>query len=164
MINQFLTFPQQSRVWVYASDRMLNLEEITWLEEQLKNFTKGWTAHEIPLKAVGAVLHKHFVVLMVDENTHLISGCGIDKSVKLIKEVGEKLEINFFNRMAIQVANGDEIKVMDFQRLKMEIETQSISLDAKVFNNLVQTKEELEQAGLLPLSQSWVGKRLTLPV
>lgn len=164
MIHQFFNFNSRSRVWVYASDRMLNLEEVSWLEEQLKNFTQGWTAHEIPLKAAAAVLHKHFVVLMVDEHTHPISGCGIDKSVKLMKEAGEKLGINFFNRMAIQVANGDEIKVMDFQRLKMEIETQSISLDAKVFNNLVQTKEELEQAWLLPLSQSWVGKRLTLPV
>jgi hypothetical protein len=164
MKHQFINFPLKSRVWVYASDKMLNLEEITWLEEQLKGFTQGWTAHEIPLKATAAVLHKHFVVLMVDETTHPISGCGIDKSVKLMKEVGEKLGINFFNRMAIQVANGDEIKVMDFQQLKMEIERQSISLDAKVFNNLVQTKEELEQAWLLPLSQSWVGKRLTLPV
>jgi hypothetical protein len=164
MIEQFSNFQPQSRVWVYASERMLRQEEITWLEAQLQNFTQSWTAHEIPLKAAAAVLHKHFVVLMVDENTHPISGCGIDKSVKLMKEAGERLGINFFNRMAIQVANGDKIKVMDFQRLKMEIETQSISLDAKVFNNLVQTKEELEKAWLLPLSQSWVGKRLTLPL
>lgn len=162
MIHQFSNFTPQSRVWVYASDRMLNLEEIAWLETQLKNFTQGWTAHEMPLKAAAAVLHKHFVVLMVDENVHPVSGCGIDKSVKLMKEVGEKLGINFFNRLAIQVAMGDEIKVMDFQQLKMEIESQSISLDAKVFNNLVQSKEELEQSWLLPIRQSWVGKRLSL--
>jgi hypothetical protein len=75
----------ESKLWLYQTNRPLNSTEITWLNEQLEEFTKQWAAHGNQLKAAGEVLNPYFVALAVDLTHENASGCSIDSSVRFIK-------------------------------------------------------------------------------
>ena len=53
---------------------------------------------------------------MVDEGFNEISGCGIDKSVKLVKEIEQATDLNLFDRLKIQI-----LEVLCGQRKKLII-------------------------------------------
>jgi hypothetical protein len=100
----------ESKLWLYQTNRPLNSTEITWLNEQLEEFTKQWAAHGNQLKAAGEVLNPYFVALAVDLTHENASGCSIDSSVRFIKSVGQELKVDFFNRLKMWVEdeNGEQ--------------------------------------------------------
>jgi hypothetical protein len=108
----------ESKLWLYQTNRPLNSTEITWLNEQLEEFTKQWAAHGNQLKAAGEVLNPYFVALAVDLTHENASGCSIDSSVRFIKSVGEELKVDFFNRLKMWVEdeNGEQ-NLMPFKQI-----------------------------------------------
>ena len=48
-------FSDNSKVWVYQSDRKLNSKEVTHLKEQVQNFVQNWISHNNQLKAFGDI-------------------------------------------------------------------------------------------------------------
>lgn len=97
----------ESKLWLYQSNRALNSTEITWLNEQLEEFTKQWAAHGNQLTAAGEVLNPFFVALAVDLTHENASGCSIDASVRFIKSVGTELNVDFFNRLKMLVEDNE---------------------------------------------------------
>ena len=102
-------FDPNSRVWVYNSNRPLTDDEIRYAQAEIDYFVKEWAAHGNELKATGAILYDRFLVLVVDETHEGASGCSIDSSVKFIKELGAKLNIDFFNRLNLVIEENNEL-------------------------------------------------------
>jgi hypothetical protein len=158
------TLPSHARIWVYAADRNLSVSEAAEIQQAIRLFTSSWTAHDIPLEAGGEILFNQLVLFAVNEQTHPISGCGIDKSVKIIKDLGEKLNLNFFNRMQVLVLKGDTLETHTKASLQAAISNGSLDQDTLVFNPLVQTKGEFEEKGFVPLSTFWMASQLNFAV
>ena len=51
MIVDFDTLNNESRVWVYQSNRTISIEEIIEIELKIKDFLISWTAHGSDLQA-----------------------------------------------------------------------------------------------------------------
>jgi hypothetical protein len=136
-----------SRVWVYQSDRSFSDSEVETINVMCSDFIKGWAAHGSPLKASFEVIDKFFLVLAVDQNVALASGCSIDSSVKFIKELEIKVKINFFNRMNLVVKNDEETKLIPFSELRNYS-------GWKVYNPLVNDLKTLHSSFLIPVTES----------
>lgn len=160
MIEKFSSFSPESRVWIYGASRKLNVVEISEIQLALDAFTSTWTAHEKPLKAIGTILDEHFIVLLVDEDVVKASGCGIDKSVKLLQELAAKYSIDFFNRMQIYFEKDNEILVMSISKALEAFNTGIVNYDSMIINTLVQTKSELESNWKVRVQDSWIKNRL----
>ena len=93
-----LAFPDHSRVWIYSSDQEIPDQSIPEIHQEIQAFAKNWLSHGSGLKATGGILHNYFIVLLVDEISNKPGGCSIDTSVKFIQSIGEKYNVNFFNR------------------------------------------------------------------
>lgn len=108
-----------SKLWIYASNRALNPTEVEWLNEQLSSFVIEWASHGNNLTARAEVLNPYFVVFAVDLSQEEASGCSIDKSVRLMKELGKELNVDFFNRLNVWIAdeNGNH-QLVKFNDLK----------------------------------------------
>jgi len=85
--------PAHARLWVYKTARDLSHAEQNLVRDRGAAFTSSWAAHGSPLDAVVDVLHNRFVVLAVDEDQALASGCSIDKSVGFIKQLEHDLNL-----------------------------------------------------------------------
>ena len=106
--------PDESRVWIYLCNRILNDQEANLIEGQIKKFTRSWKAHQKPLSANGQLLYNQYIVLAVDESVEPISGCSIDSSVHLVKTIEKHLEVDFFNRLNVLVLKNQTPKLVSY--------------------------------------------------
>ena len=91
-------FSPQSRVWIYQSSRMFLLSEALEIEELLNKFSSEWRSHGAEVDAYANLFFGQFIILMADERRAGVSGCSTDASVRFIKDLGEKFQVDFFNR------------------------------------------------------------------
>ena len=106
--------PDESRVWTYLCNRILNDQEANLIEGQIKKFTRSWKAHQKPLSANGQLLYNQYIVLAVDESVEPISGCSIDSSVHLVKTIEKHLEVDFFNRLNVLILKNETPKLVSY--------------------------------------------------
>ena len=155
MFTAYKNLPNNSRVWMYQSDRVFTAQEIEFISIKAKDFIEQWTRHGDDLKGSFTIKYNQFLILAVDEGFNNVSGCSIDASVRFVKELESQLQIDLMNKMNVSFKDGDNInivKLADFQQFAKE---QKITKETIVFNNMVQTKEEVESNWEVPASKSW---------
>ncbi len=155
-------FAPDSRVWIYQSSRMFSMGEALQIEDLLNHFTANWKSHGTPVKGFGTLFFGQFIVLIADENATGVSGCSTDSSVRLIKEIEQLYKVAMFDRQNLAFVVKDKIQLLPLNQLQYAADNNFIQADTLYFNNLVQTKQELEQNWLVPVSESWLAKRIKL--
>ena len=156
------TFADKSRVWIYQSSRLLSLSEALEAEEMIGAFAAEWKSHGADVDAYGNLFFGQFVVLMADESRAGVSGCSTDSSVRFIKSLGEKFGVDFFNRTNLAFVVKDKIQILPMNQLAYAVQNGFINSETLYFNNLVQTKAELEKDWIIPVQHSWLGKKISL--
>ena len=150
-----MQFSENSRVWIYQSDKELTTEQTQKLQQQLDNFTHNWTAHNHQLKAAAVVKYNRFITLIVDESQAGATGCSIDKSVHFMKQVEQEYYINLFDRFNLAYRTGSGIVSAPRAQFEELIKTGVIDENTGVFNNMVQTLADLQTKWEVPLKDSW---------
>ena len=154
-------FAPDSRVWVYQSSRLFMMSEALHIEDLLNNFAANWQSHGAPVKGYGNLFYGQFIVLMADERATGVSGCSTDSSVRLIKQIEQLFNVNMFDRQMLTFQVKDKVQMLPLSQLQYAINNNFISPDTLYFNNLVQTKEELDNKWLIPIKDSWLAKRVS---
>ena len=160
MTDNWRNMAGDTRVWIYQADRLMTQSEIQQIETASIRFLDEWTSHGRNMLADIHVFNELFIVVFADEEKTKASGCGIDKSVRFIQEIGQQFEIDFFNRLNVACIVNNQIKIFPSADIQKEIEAGNISEDTPVYNNLVKTKDEIEKNWEVPLSNSWVTQIL----
>jgi hypothetical protein len=150
-----MQFSENSRVWVYQSDKKLSDAQVQQIQQNLNNFTAEWTAHNNQLKAKAEIRYNRFFILIVDESQAGASGCSIDKSVHFMQQLEQEFNIRLFDRFNLAYREGNEVLSLprhDFEEL---LKQGSINTNTIVYNNLVQNLTELENKWEVPFKDSW---------
>ena len=144
----FKDLKENSKVWIYTSDRSLSDSESAYFQSQSNEFVTNWAAHGVGLKAESLVYKNRFLIIVADESQANASGCSIDSSVKFVKAMGVELGTDFFNRMNLMVTKDEE------ELKPVHISELSNYLDEKVYNPMITTLEQLREEWLIPVSSS----------
>jgi hypothetical protein len=155
MFVEYNQLPNNSRVWVYQSDREFTQEEIDFISKKAQHFIEQWTRHGSDLKGSFTIKYHQFLVLAVDEGFNNVSGCSIDASVHFVQELQKALQVDLLDKMNISFKVGEHINVVKMNAFKEFAKQQKVNADTVVFNNMVTTKAELEEAWEVPAEQSW---------
>ncbi|HTH32623.1 MAG TPA: hypothetical protein VL946_14835 [Lacibacter sp.] len=155
-------FAPDSRVWIYQSSRMFSLGEAIQIEDLLNHFISGWNSHGTPVKGFGTLFFGQFIILMADEKATGVSGCSTDSSVRLIKEIEQLYKVSMFDRQTLAFVRNDKIELLPLNQLQYAFDNGFLQAETIYINNLVQTKEELEQNWLIPVKESWLAKRIKM--
>ena len=154
-------FHPDSRVWVYQCNRLFSLNEALEIEELLKEFTRQWKSHGTPVKGEAHLFFGQFIILIADETATGVSGCSTDSSVRLIKDMEEKFGVNMFDRTTLAFVVKDKVELLPLSQLQYAFDNGFINGDTLYFNNLVQTKEELESKWIIPVKDSWLLRKIS---
>ncbi len=154
------SFHPQSRVWIYQCNRLFSLSEAFEVEDILKLFTGSWLSHGTPVKGAAYLFFGQFIVLMADETASGVSGCSTDTSVRLIKEIELRFGVTLFDRLSLAFVVKDKVELLPLSQLPYAAENGFINGDTLFFNNVVQTKEELENSWIIPVKESWLAKKI----
>jgi len=154
-MKSFQNLPDSSRIWIYNSSRPFTEDEIIIIRNDGVLFIKDWTSHGALMMAQIDVLYDRFIVLALDESAANSSGCGIDKSVRFIKNIGEKINTDLFQRTTVYFRSSENLKsvpIHEFWAMKKAgiIEEQTI-----IFDNTIQTLGALRSKWEIPFCESW---------
>jgi hypothetical protein len=147
--------PGDSIVWIYQSSREFTPDEEMKISSLIKNFTESWTAHDVGLRASFEIRYHLFIILMIDGKHASASGCSIDKSIHLIRKIENDFSVSLLDRQLFALKKGNNIQVLHRNKFDEMKESGMITSDTIVFNNLVQTREELKTKWELPFRESW---------
>jgi hypothetical protein len=101
---------------------------------------------------------------MADETATGVGGCSTDSSVRMIKQLEQRFNVNLFDRQLLAFVVKDKVQLIPMAQLKHAFENGFLSADTPYFNNTVGTKAELENNWIIPVSESWLAGRLNLAV
>jgi hypothetical protein len=155
MYVNFNTLPQNSRIWIYQADREFTRVEVDLLQENAIAFIEEWTRHGAALKGSFALKYNRFLILAVDESFANASGCSIDASVRFVKQMETLFSIDLMNKLNVTYKEGQTIRLVNLSVFQEFANVQKITSETIVFNNMVQTKGDLESLWEVPAQKSW---------
>ena len=158
----FVAFDQisdSSRLWVYQLDRPLSADQKKLVDDTMRAFCDQWSAHGSPLMSSYTIQENQFLILAVDENASNASGCSIDGSVRVLKDLGQKMGIDFLNRQIAFFING-QIRLYPMAALKDLFHSGALNSNSMTFNNLVASKGEWKEGWRIAVHSSWMKKYL----
>lgn len=134
-------------------------EETRLISLDVDAFVANWTAHGSELDAKGYIYENLFLILEVNEEQAGVTGCSIDKSVHFLKALGEKYQIDFFNRMNITHRDiAGKIHLSTRTEFEGLIKEGNVGLETIVFNNLIKDNIEFLNSWQIPFKDSWHSK------
>jgi hypothetical protein len=155
MLVDFNTLPEESRIWIYQSNRSFTEEELEEIQSKLNVFIENWTAHGSDLQAGYLIKYKRFIIIGLNQNMNKATGCSIDASVHFIQQLEKEYNIDLMDKMNVSYKQGDFIAyktLIDFKKMAKE---KAVSKNTIVFNNLVATIGEFNENWEVPASESW---------
>ncbi len=155
MFVEYERLPDNSRVWVYQSERTFTQEEIAFIAESAEAFIEQWTRHGDDLKGSFTIKYDQFLVIAVDESFADVSGCSIDASVRFVQALEQKLQVDLMDKMNISFKDHDNINIVKMSDFKEYAKAKKITAETIVFNNMVATKEDLKTKWEVPAIESW---------
>lgn len=128
-------FSPASKVWIYYSEKPFGAHANA-IQEQITNYTQGWTSHGAQVTAAGFILGQHIILLVADTSLSEVSGCSTDSSVRFITSLGKQYDLDFFDRNLVLVLINDNIEATNIQGLK------NYPSDTVVFNPFFKDLED----------------------
>lgn len=145
-----------SRVWVYQATRFLNSDEEQAISHAMQKFVPQWASHGNELYGDFALAESLFLIVGADESKSPTSGCSIDSLNREIKRIGESLGIEFFDRLRVAYRDkSDQLHVLPMHEFKALIKRNEVGSYTPVYNNLIETKAELETKWKTTVKNSW---------
>ena len=150
-----MNISENSRIWIYQANRVLNPEEEQRIQQKLNDFTSQWQAHGHSLAAQGEIRHHQFIILSVDEAFAGATGCSIDKSVYLMKEIEQDFNLDLFDRFRIAYRDGENVINCNRQEFEDLLSKGALNSDTIVFNNMVSIRKDLSTSWEVAVKDSW---------
>ncbi|MEX1002908.1 MAG: hypothetical protein WDZ35_12395 [Crocinitomicaceae bacterium] len=151
-----LELEADARVWIFQSDRLLKEGEVERVHSEMKRFMQNWAAHGNELYGDFSIENGLFLIVGADEKKAPPSGCSIDALTHKIKEIGKRLDVDFFNRLIIAYEDpSTDIHLVNMETFKALIRRSEITEETTVYNNLIDTVGDLEDKWRTKVGRSW---------
>lgn len=153
-------FDNNSRVWVYQSNRPFTISEALEIEELLEDFCKVWNSHGSEVKSYANLFFGNFIIIMADETNIKVGGCSTDSSLRFIKKIEADYNVKLLNRQMLAFIVKENIRLIPLSKVNSSIEEDIITPDTLYFNNTILTKKELLKNWIIPVKDSWLAQRI----
>jgi len=155
MFVNFDHLADSSKIWIYQSNREFTENEIQEINEMLEKFIGSWKRHGDDLRASYLIKYNQFIVLAVDEDHNEVSGCSVDASTHVFKQIEQTYQVDLFNKLNTAFKDGENINIVSLADFQKYVKQQKINSKTTVFNNLIKTKKELSTAWEVDAENSW---------
>jgi chemotaxis regulatin CheY-phosphate phosphatase CheZ len=155
MVSDFKTLSENSRIWIYQSNRSLTQQEKESISKLIEDFLNNWKSHGVSLNSGFEIKYNRFIVIAQDQNTQIATGCSIDSMVHFIQKLEKQYNISLLDKLNVSYKQGDYIAYKSLKDFKKMVKDGAVSKNTIVFNNLVQTKLEYTNYWEVPAFESW---------
>lgn len=154
------SFSPSSKVWIYQANRLFTVSEAFDLEDMLTAFTKKWNSHGNAVHGFANLFFGKFIVFMADETATMVSGCSIDSSVDLVRQVEKNFGVEMFDRQLLNFLIKDKLEQIPLSQFDYAMNNGLVSPQTLYFNNTVLNKTQWENEWIIPVEKSWLNKKI----
>lgn len=147
--------PDKARVWIYQADRVLNEAEQLGIAKAMDGFVQQWKAHGAELAAGYEIREGRWLILAVDEQAQAATGCSIDSSVHVIRELGDRYRLDFFNRTLVVYEHEGERRTAPMHQFWALRKAGIVNEHTYVYNTIATTLGELRTSWKQKFEDSW---------
>ena len=155
MLVPFESLPEESKVWIYQSNRKFTDQEFSEIATALENFLENWAAHGTSLEASYEMKYNRFIIIAVNQENQMATGCSIDASVQFIQDLEKKYSVDLLDKMNVTFKLGEHIAHKPLTEFKKMAKDKAVSGNTIVFNNLVNNLAEYQESWEVPAQDSW---------
>lgn len=156
----FPTLTGNGRIWIYVANRQLTSDEAADINSKLAAFCTNWAAHGNQLTAEFGIFHNQLLVLGVDEEVEAASGCSIDQTSSIFKQIDRDYNLDLFNRMNLTFLNEDKIRLVQLADISQAYHTGLINDETIFLDNTISVLSDLRARWQVPFKNSWAAKRI----
>jgi len=157
-IVTFEVLPDESRVWVFGSDRALTGDDRDRLLAEVDRFLGQWKAHGLPLTCARDWRDEHLLTIGVDSTQENASGCSIDGLFRVLQAIERPLGTRLVGGGRIFYRDSDgSVHVAERGRLPQLAASGEISSETTVFDTGLTTVGDWRDRFESPARESWVG-------
>ena len=138
MYVPFDTLPEESKIWIYQSNRKFSDDEMAEIETNLKEFVENWAAHGTGLTASYLLKYNRFIILAVDQEMQMATGCSIDSLGTVMREIDQEFQLGLFDRMKASFIQDGETKTLKLQDFRLGLKNGTIPNDIEVFDFVIE--------------------------
>jgi|TARA_B100000767_G_scaffold64107_1_gene60290 hypothetical protein len=160
MLVNFEDLPEESKVWIYPSNRKFYPNEISEIEAKLKDFVENWKQKDDNFKASYRFLYNRFLIIVADDENVTLTNTDIDLSVSFILELQKMYNVELLDRMNICFKQGDYIQYKELKDFKKLLKNRAVTGKTIIFDNLITSKTDLENHWEVPIEDSWYNRFL----
>jgi hypothetical protein len=151
--------PATAKVWIYQADRKFTDNEMIQVDSFLTNFVNGWNSHGKAIHGGFELKYNQFIILMADENIASVSGCSIDSSVAVVREIEKHLSVNLLDKSKVAfLQEDDSIELIKFTEIKEKVTIGEITANSKTFNNMLTSFGEYSENWIVEAKDSWLKR------
>lgn len=154
MYIEFNSISDTADLWLYAFDRNLSENESQIVDGMFRQFTENWLAHNNPVRGSFKLLENRFLILAAEAKA--TSGCSIDSSVSILKELHTRHDINALDQSLIHFRKAGKIVSVTRPEFKALVLENKIDHNTTVFDLSLQTVGDFRSGRFeIPFTQSW---------
>ncbi|MCB9246776.1 MAG: hypothetical protein H6606_10145 [Flavobacteriales bacterium] len=161
-MNNWNDLNPDSKIWIYTCNRFLNLDEVSNISNRLAAFCAEWNAHGASLNSGYELFAECVIVLAVDESAASASGCSIDSSVQVIREIDAAFQLDLFNRLRVLSNEDGEIHFTPQSEVRTKIREGKWNADTPILHVTARDLGTWKHARFIPIGQSWLAKFVVL--
>ncbi|MBQ0907999.1 ABC transporter ATPase [Flavobacterium sp. F-328] len=155
MYVPFENLPEESRIWIYQSNRKFSDAEFAEIETAVQSFLNEWAAHGTSLEASYQLKYNRFIILAVNQDVQMATGCSIDASVEFIQSLEKKYSVDLLDKMNVTFKLGEHIAHKPLLDFKKMVKDKAVTENTIVFNNLVNNVQEFNESWEVAAVDSW---------
>lgn len=160
MIVDFDSIPNWCKLWVFPSSRKFYPQEIEGLKDSIEDFLTNWSNEEQDLDCSYTLKYDRFIIITVNDSDVSLSLKAHDSLTAFILSLETKYDIVLLDKINVCYKQGEFVQYKDLIEFKKMIKTGGVSKKTTVFDNMITTKEALENDWEINIKESWLGRLL----
>lgn len=157
-IVTFESLPDESRVWVFGSDRTLDDHDATRLLAEVDRFLTNWKAHGMPLTCARVWRDDALLTIGVDTTQENASGCSIDGLFRTLQGVERALGTRLLGGGRVFYRDdAGRVHCVGREQLPDLAAAGKIDAETPVFDTGLTTAGEWRDRFEAPARETWVG-------
>jgi hypothetical protein len=152
----FNNLPDNSRLWVFNTDRPLDDELVELLGTAVGQFLEQWTAHRVDLPAGYEIRYNRFILIGADTSHTGPSGCSIDGMMGFLRQVQTQFSLTIIDAPDVCYRDDNGVECVTRPRFDELAASGEVTTGTIVFDGMITTVGDVRSGKWeKPARDSW---------
>jgi hypothetical protein len=144
----------QARLWFYNIPRELTHDEVLLFESLRAQFLMDWNTHGKANHGDVFLIENRLLMVVGWNDFESISGCSIDKSVALIRQLGAMFQLDLMDRMWVYFQKDGEWRQAKIHQFWAMRKANEVTDDTLILDTTISTYSQMDEL-VKTLGSSW---------